>query len=185
MIGKIEKEKKEEKKENKVRHIKIKKGKKNMEGKGNKYIFIYIISLLFISCDDNVLGTTTDWECSSDCILDMDAVSLNIDDEGYYHMEFLDGYIQTFTTLSAFTNASEQDIYKVRFISNKEVNIEWMGQDNWTNLIDSHSYTDNNGYAYGVLGVYEEFVGDTITIYTGYEDNCSNLHYDSLKVVVD
>ena len=57
--------------------------------------------------------------------------------------------------------------------------------DNWTNLIYSNSYTDDDGYAYGVLGVYEEFVGDTITIYTGYEDNCYNSHFDSLKVIVN
>ena len=155
-----------------------------MVRKSINHIFIYIISLICIGCESNILGNNFEG-CTNDCVLEMDAQDLELDSNGFYHLNMIDGYVQTFTTLSAFTNAQSDEIYKVRFQSNKEINIEWMGTDNWTNLIYSNSYTDDDGYAYGVLGVYEEFVGDTITIYTGYEDNCYNPHFDSLKVVVN
>ena len=58
-----------------------------------KYIFIYT---LLVGCDSNsVLGT-----CDSNCYLDVSAPSLEIDDNNYYHMVFLDSYIQTFTISS-------------------------------------------------------------------------------------
>ena len=61
-----------------------------------KYIFIYT---LLVGCGtDNVLGT-----CDSDCYLEINAPNLEIDNNEYYHMTFLDGYIQTFTTLEAQT----------------------------------------------------------------------------------
>ena len=54
----------------------------------------------------------------------------------------------------------------------------------WTNLVNGSSYTDGNGEAFTVLGVYSNFIGDTIKVYCGYEDN-ENIHYlDSLEVIV-
>ena len=60
-----------------------------------------------------------------------------------------------------------------------------MGYDEWANLVNSSSYTDEEGYARTVLGVWEIFVGDTITIYAGYTDDCDIQYIDSLKVVID
>mgnify|MGYP001384935592 CR=1 FL=1 len=74
---------------------------------------------------------------------------------------------------------------KVKWISNKEINIQHYGQDNWTNLVNTSSYTDDEGVAHTVLGVWEQFVGDTIKVYSGYSNNCDILYIDSLEVVVD
>jgi hypothetical protein len=52
-------------------------------------------------------------------------------------------------------------------------------------LVNSTSYTDGGGYAYTVLGVWEEFIGDTIIVYCGYEDMCSLRYIDSLKVIIE
>ena len=139
-----------------------------------KYIFIYT---LLVGCDSNsVLGT-----CNSNCYLDVSAPSLEIDDNNYYHMVFLDSYIQTFTTLTAETGP-DNDYAKVKWLSNKEMH---MGNGDWANLVNSSSYTDEKGYARSVLGVWDIFVGDTITVYAGYTDKCDIQYVDSLKVVID
>ena len=131
-------------------------------------IFIYI---LLTGCAD-----TLD-DCHSDYYLEIDAPSLE-KDSGYYELEFLPEYIQTFTTLRARTGNEYQ---KVSWVSNKEIEIAGV----WTNLVNHTSYTDSNGEAYTVLGVWGEFIGDTITVYCGYKDMCA-LHYvDSLKVIIE
>ena len=48
--------------------------------------------------------------------------------------------------------------------SMKEINIDGA----WINLVNGSSYTDEIGEAHTVLGVWEEFIGKTITIYGGY-----------------
>lgn len=137
------------------------------------WIFIYI---LCVGCE------TSSVICTDNCYLDMSTLSLEKDENGYYHMEWLEGYVQTFSTLKAETGL---DYQKVQWVSNKEINIEHYGQDNWTNLVNTSSYTNDEGVAYTVLGVWEEFVGDTIKVYSGYLSNCDIQYIDSLEVVVD
>ena len=133
-------------------------------------IFIYI---LLIGCEDNIQN-----ECFTNNFLELDAPSLSKID-GYYRLEFLHDYIQTFSTLRAETGSTEE-YQKLAWISDKEILIENI----WTNLVNKAAYTDENGDAYTVLGVWEEFIGDTITIYCGYEDMCYHF-IDSLKVIVN
>ena len=140
----------------------------------NLYILIYIVS---VGCE-----SPSDTMVCDDCYLDISAPSLEMDENGYYHMEWLDGYVQTFSTLKVETGL---DYQKVQWISNKEINIQHFGQDNWTNLVNQSSYTDDEGVAHTVLGVWEQFVGDTIKVYSGYTNNCSIQYIDSLEVVVD
>ena len=147
-----------------------------------KYIFIYT---LLVGCDSNDvltpdLNDTTE-SCSSNCHLGVSAPSLEIDNNEYYNMIFLDGYIQTFTTLEAQTG-TDNNYEKLEWISNKEI---YMGYGEWANLVNGDSYTDEDGRARTVLGVWETFVGDTITVYAGYEDKCNIQYIDSLKVVID
>ena len=147
-----------------------------------KYIFIYT---LLVGCNSNsMLGPDSNdvpESCSSNCHLDIIASDLEIDNNEYYHMTFLSSYIQTFTTLEAQTG-SDNSYKKVKWLSNKEM---YMGYGEWANLVNGDSYADENGRARTVLGVWEIFVGDTITVYSGYEDECDIQHIDSLKVVID
>tara|TARA_Y100000034_G_C6567768_1_gene245949 strand:- start:103 stop:543 length:441 start_codon:yes stop_codon:yes gene_type:complete len=139
-----------------------------------KYIFIYT---LLVGCGSNGVLET----CYSNCHLDVNAPSLEIDSNNYYHMAFLSGYIQTFATLEAQTG-SDNSYKKVEWLSNKEM---YMGHGGWANLVNGNSYSDEDGRARSVLGVWEIFVGDTITIYAGYKDKCDIQYIDSLKVVID
>ena len=134
------------------------------------YIFIYT---LLIGCNSPLV-------CEEDCYLNIKAPDLQADDNGYYHMEFLDFYIQTFSTLEAETGITDYN-QKVNWVSNKEILIS----DYWTDLVNQSSYTDEDGKAYTVLGVWENFIGDTVKVYSGYTDNCNILHVDSLEVVID
>ena len=133
------------------------------------YIFIYI---LLVGCESPLV--------CEDCYLDIKAPNLTLDNNGYYHMEFLDSYVQTFSTLEAETGITSYN-QKVKWISNKEILIA----GHWTNLVNGSSYTDDDGKAYTVLGVWENFTGDTIKVYSGYTDNCNIQHVDSLEVVID
>ena len=133
-------------------------------------IFTYI---LLTGCEDVIQN-----KCYSNHYLEIDAQNLS-NNNGYYNLEFLDGSNQTFTTIRAKTD-SKNEYQKLSWISDKEIFIG----DVWINLVNKASYTNDDGNAFTVLAVWEEFIGDTITVYCGYEDNCFSF-IDSLKVIVN
>ncbi len=149
----------------------------------------FILIILITGCSDNIIGTDpieysndTPWTTNYNCenyYLKMESY-LYKDGYGYYHMQFLNEYTQTFTTISAETG-SMYSYQKVKFLSNKEIFLH----DNWINLIKSNSYTDEEGIANGVIGVWEQFIDDTITVYSGYTDECNNQYMDSIKVIIN
>ena len=136
------------------------------------YIFIYII---LTGCEgNNVVGG-----CQSDCFLNINAPALTMNENGIYELEWIDGYNQTFTTLTAYTNST--DVYQhVGWMSAQEININGY----WVNLVNGNSYTDELGEAHTVLGVWEEFINDTIMVYSGYTDQCNIQYIDSLKFII-
>jgi hypothetical protein len=135
------------------------------------YIFIYT---LLVGCDTLILNN----DCESECFLDVKAPSLQIDNNGYYHIEWLDGYTQTFSTLDAKTGSAE--IVKVLWESDSGINYSGY----WVSSVNPASYTDD-GVAHTVLSAWEEQIGDTLTVYAWYRDNCDTEYTDSIKVVVD
>ena len=138
------------------------------------YIFIYTLS---IGCSDNVLNSEA---CEADCFLEVEAPSLQIDENGYYHIEWLEGYTQTFTTLDASTGIDGYQ--KVSWDS--DLGIMYNGE--FVSSVNHSSYTNEyDGIAHTVLSVWEGMVGDTIMVYAGYTDWCDFWHIDSIKVVVD
>jgi len=137
------------------------------------YIFIYV--MLMIGCESQSM-------VCEECYLDVSAPNLQIDENGYYHIEVLSDYYQTYTTLDVETGLEYE---KVGWVTDVQYNIEYMGTDNWTYLVNTSSYTDDEGIAHTVLGVWEDFVGDTIKVYCGYVDNCQITYFDSLGVVVE
>ena len=104
---------------------------------------------------------------------------LYLDENGYYIMEYLQDWNQTFTTLTAMTGSYNQ-YQKVAWISNKEI---WIGNE-WVNLVNEASYTDELGEAHTVLGIWNEFIGDTVKVYAGYNDEYDNHYLDSLEVII-
>ena len=135
------------------------------------YIFIYV---LLVGCGDNVMTNS----CSSDCHLDISAPSLEMDENGYYHIEWLEGYNQTFATLEAITNTEGYN--KIYWTSQQ--GIEYSGE--FVSCVNPASYT-SDGIARQTMAVWEEMIGDTLTVYSGFEDWCYEQHIDLIKVVVD
>ena len=173
---KIEKEKKGVKKGYKGNKI-IRKGEKirMIKGLRNKYFLIFIYTLLLTSCDvDSISGPSN---CDDSGFLSITAPSLDMDENGYYRMEFLTDYVQTFSTLDAETG---RDYEKVAWQSNKEILIA----GHWTQLVNGSSYTDDEGIAHTVLGVWGEFIGDTIKVWSGYTTDCGVHRLDSLEVII-
>ena len=71
------------------------------------YIFIYT---LLVGCNtQNPLNS----ECESNCFLNVEASSLQMDENGYYHIEWLEGYNQTFSTLDANTGSTFLSVWEV------------------------------------------------------------------------
>ena len=62
-----------------------------MVRKSINYIFIYIISLICIGCESNILGNNFEG-CVNDCVLEMDAQDLEMDSNGFYHLNMIDGF---------------------------------------------------------------------------------------------
>ena len=138
------------------------------------FIYIFIYTLL-IGCNiQNPLNS----ECEVDCYLDVEAPSLQMDGNGYYHMEWLEGYVQTFSTLDAKTGSDE--IVKVMWDSDSGINHSGY----WVSSVNPASYTDD-GVAHTVVAAWEEQIGDTLTVYAWYRDKCDMEYTDSIKVVVD
>ena len=137
------------------------------------YIFIYT---LLVGCDtQNPLNNN---ECESDFMMNVEAPELEMDENGYYHIEWLEGYNQTFATLEAITNTEGYN--KIYWTSQE--GIEYGGE--FVSCVNPASYT-NDGVARQTMAVWEEMVGDTITIYAGFTDWCYNQHVDSMGVIVE
>ena len=151
-----------------------------------KNLFLVIfISVLTTGCDNQNIVEPVLWELEEeeqttevDYFLVLESY-LPMDENGYYIMEFLNSYNQTFTTLTANTG-SPTHYQKVAWVSNKEI---WMGNQ-WINLVNEASYTDEFGEAHTVLGAWSEFVNDTVKVYAGYTDEYNNHYLDSLEVIV-
>ena len=139
-------------------------------------IFIYI---LLTGCD-----TLTGPENGGETYyLDINAPNLVTDYNGFYIMPHMSSEYQTVTTLKAETGSIDE-YQHLQWLSDKEFGVEWQGQWVWANLVNSSSYTNDEGVGHTVLGVYDNFVGDTIKVYCGYQDNYGNHYLDSLEVIV-
>ncbi len=134
-------------------------------------LLILVAYLLLISCEDI--------QYCSEHFLEIEAPNLQYSN-GFYRMEYLPQYMQTFTTLKASTGSTDEP-QKLAWISDKEILI----RDIWTNTVNKVSYTDQYGKAYTVLSAWEQFINDTITVYCGFEDKCGTHYSDSLKVIID
>ena len=132
--------------------------------------------ILTVGCE-NPMGLTC-----GDCILEMSAPSLEKDSNGYYHLDFLDDYSQTFTTVEDNVG---RDYEYVGWTSNTQYCFEHMGTNNCSNVVNGASYSGMDGIAKSVLGVHSVHVGDTVKIYCGYYDGYGTQHVDSIKVVIN
>ena len=137
-----------------------------------KYI---LISLIIVGCS----SPTKEETCEANTFLEVTAPSLTLDENNIYHIEFLDGYTQTFSTLDGNTGVG--NFHKVYWGSDK--GIIYGGET--VSCVNSASYTDENGMSHTVFSAWEILVGDTITVYAGYANDCNVEVKDSIKIVIE
>ena len=135
-----------------------------------------LIALMLIACDTQ--NETTNSECESDFTMNVVAPSLQIDENYYYHIEWLEGYTQTFSTLDVITNT--QGYNKIYWACNS--GITYAGE--FVSCVNPVSYT-RDGIAHTVMSVWEEMMGDKITIYAGFTDWCDLQYVDSIQGIID
>jgi len=135
------------------------------------YILIYVL----------LIGCGVEPYCDG-CKLELSIDSLEMDNHNYYLLDFDDNYIQTFTKIKADVG---RDYEKVGWTSDTYFVIETIGYQEEVNVVNGASYSNEDGYAYTMLGVYESNIGDTIIVYCGYYDDYGVQHLDSLGVIVN
>jgi hypothetical protein len=144
------------------------------------YIFIYT---LLVGCNIQnplIAGGSTSSQCNN-YELDISAPDLKRDWKGYYHMEWQDSYVQTFTTLNATTGAGHGQY--IHFTSDK--GIYWpVGSDNFIESINHDSFTRADGTTNAVFCSWESMIDQIATVTATWTDQCGNTHTDKLKIVI-
>ena len=141
-----------------------------------KYIFIYTICIITIGCDNPMSNQTCDY-----CYLDLEAPDLPMVN-GVYQLDYDDGSIQTFTQLRAYVG------YEMEYLG-WTTNVSFEGCT-WNYcedvpVVNQVRYSDDKGYAYQMVGVMEENIGQTATIWVGYYDYYGTQWLDSIRIKIN
>ena len=142
-----------------------------------KYIFIYTIGILFVGCDNPMSQNSCDY-----CHLELEAPDLPMDENGIYHLDYDENQIQTFTQLRAYVG------YELEYLGwTTNVSFEGCTWNYCENIpvVNSASYSNDDGYAYQMMGVHQEHIGDTITVNCGYYDDYGIQYLNTIKVIID
>ena len=145
-----------------------------------KYIFIYTIGVLFVGCDNNPMAPTQEGFCDY-CYLELEAPDLPIVD-GVYQLNYNNDALQTFTQLRAYVG------YELEYLGwTTNVSFEGCTWNYCENIpvVNSASYSNDDGYAYQMMGVYEGNVGQIATIWVGYYDNYGTQWLDSIRIKIN
>ena len=142
-----------------------------------KYIFIYTICVITIGCESNPMSNQT---CDY-CYLELEAPDLPMIDD-VYQLNYNDGALQTFTRLRAYVG------YELEYLGwTTNVSFEGCTWNYCENIpvVNSASYSNDDGYAYQMMGVYEGNVGQIATIWVGYYDNYGTQWLDSIRIKIN
>jgi len=141
-----------------------------------KYIFIYTICVITIGCDNPMSIETCDY-----CHLELEAPELPMMD-GVYQLDYNDEELQTFTKLRAYVG------YEMEYTGwTTNVTFEGCTWDYCEDIpiVNGSSYSSDDGYAYQMMGVMEENIGQTATIWVGYYDSYGTQWLDSIRIKIN
>ena len=133
---------------------------------------LLIVGLFLIGCED-----TREVECD-ECILEISASELQESTDGQYILEYNQDLAQTYTMLDATTECGWSQHLQW------DTDYQYLIGTDWVSLVNPGSMTDGDGVAHVMFAAWEVFIGDTITVYCGYTDDCGVHHLDSLKIEV-
>ena len=135
----------------------------------NKIIFLTLIALLIVGCESPL---------EPDHTIDIYS-ELSIDSNGYYHFDYPDGYAHTYSYVKY--NIYPSDLVRVFWDSPDYFEVEYQGQIFYDKIINYSTYSDDDGTGKQMYYIYEDFIGDTLTIY-GY---VANDVYDVMYVIIN
>ena len=114
--------------------------------------------------------------------MQIEAPALQMDSNGFYHLVVDSNSIQTFTQLRAYIG------YEYEYVAwTTDVTFEgctWNYCED-VPVVNGSGYSSDDGYSYQMMGVMEENIGQTATIWVGYYDNYGTQWLDSIKVKID
>ena len=143
-----------------------------------KYIFIYTICIMSIGCESNLLGPD---ECTN-CYLELEAPNLPMDENGIYHLDYIDDALQTFTQLKAYVGYGMEHL---GWDSDTEYCVQMWNHIECNDVVNPASYSGSDGYATQIMGVHQEHIGDTITVYCGYYDDYGKQYLNTIRIIID
>ena len=142
--------------------------------------YFLILTLFFITCD-NPLKDDEPSVCDY-CYCEIEAYQLEQDENGVYQLYFGDAEIQQFTQLRTYVG------YEYEYVGwTTDMTFEACVWDFCEDVmvINTAGYSSDDGYAYQMMGVYPENIGDTATICSGYTDEFGNDWSDCMYVKVN
>ena len=139
-----------------------------------KRLFL-IIGILVIGCSNFNAVLSSDEEY---CECELEITSTLPKNNGIYELEYNADLAQTYSILDVTTDCGWSQ--HIQWDSNYQYQI----QEQWVSLVNPASMTDSDGNAKIVFAVWEDFVGDTITIYGGYTDNHGHHFLNSVKIKI-
>ena len=141
-----------------------------------KYIFIYTICVIAIGCDNPMSNQTCNY-----CHLDVEAPDLPMVN-GVYQLDYDNGALQTFTRLKAYIG------YELEYVGwTTDTYFQGCTWDYCEDvpIVNGAGYSDEDGYSYQMVGVYEGNIGQTATIWVAYYDGYGNQWIESIRIKIN
>ena len=143
-----------------------------------RLISLLVFILCFYGCEDNISGPSED-PIYYDFSLSTD---LEVDENGYYSMYLDEG--QNLQRITAYTNQFDVP-QNVQWFCDTQWSYEFSSDTFYVNIINPSSYTDSYGEANTMFGPMSDMVGDTIGIWSGYNDLIwESVYVDSLFLIL-
>jgi alpha-glucuronidase len=98
--------------------------------------------------------------------------------DGSYKLEFDADLAQTYTMLDASTNCGWSQ--RLSWQSDYEYRID----NDWVNLVNPASMTDEDGNAHVMFAAWENFIDYTVAVYCGYTDDDGHHYIDTLYIEI-
>jgi len=130
-----------------------------------------VLLIFFIGCSDQ-----SDFAPDCDDSLNMYCALTEVN--GMYELEWVDENTQTFAPIYVDTNVDK--IQKIAFASDVQVLIH----NEWFDLVNTASYTRDDGTTQTTLGVFADQINEIVNIYGGYVDDCGTHHTSHVQVKV-
>tara|TARA_B100000131_G_scaffold101338_1_gene98351 strand:+ start:756 stop:1178 length:423 start_codon:yes stop_codon:yes gene_type:complete len=134
--------------------------------------WLLLIGLFFIGC-----SIEPESDCG-ECGLEIYAVNLTEISPDHYELEYNEDLAQTYTMLGATTDCGWSRHLKW------DTNYRYRINTDWVNLVNPGSMTDDDGNANVMFAAWEPFIGYTVKVLCGYQDECGVQYVDSLSISI-